>query len=108
MLQAVRKEENMAEYKPTALQTSKRYLTATDVAELLGVSRSTAYRIIKRLNSGKSRKADCGGQGICQIFLREYLPVSDEGNRIRAMKLLQIGGEIIADLQRRKDRVMVL
>ena len=80
MLQAVRKEENMAEYKPTALQTSKRYLTATD----------------------------CGGQGICQIFLREYLPVSDEGNRIRAMKLLQIGGEIIADLQRRKDRVMVL
>ena len=85
MLQAVRKEENMAEYKPTALQTSKRYLTATDVAELLGVSRS-----------------------ICQIFLREYLPVSDEGNRIRAMKLLQIGGEIIADLQRRKDRVMVL
>lgn len=41
----------MAEYKPTALQTSKRYLTATDVAELLGVSRSTAYRIIKRLNS---------------------------------------------------------
>ena len=51
MLQAVRKEENMAEYKPTALQTSKRYLTATDVAELLGVSRSTAYRIIKRLNS---------------------------------------------------------
>lgn len=37
-----------------------------------------------------------------------YLPVSDEGNRIRAMKLLQIGGEIIADLQRRKDRVMVL
>ena len=51
MLQAVRKEENMAEYKPTALQTSKRYLTATDVAELLGVSRSTAYRIIKRRNS---------------------------------------------------------
>ncbi len=70
MLQAVRKEENMAEYKPTALQTSKRYLTATDVAELLGVSRSTAYRIIKRLNSEleKSGKLTVAGKVSAKYF----------------------------------------
>lgn len=50
MLQAVRKEGIMAEHKPTAIPANKRFLTATDVAELLDVSRSTAYRIIKRLN----------------------------------------------------------
>lgn len=70
MLQAVRKEENMAEYKPTALQTSKRYLTATDVAELLGVSRSTAYRIIKRLNSEleKAGKLTVAGRVSAKYF----------------------------------------
>lgn len=40
----------MAEHKPTVIPANKRFLTATDVAELLDVSRSTAYRIIKRLN----------------------------------------------------------
>ena len=67
---AVRKEENMAEYKPTALQTSKRYLTATDVAELLGVSRSTAYRIIKRLNSEleKAGKLTVAGKVSAKYF----------------------------------------
>ena len=65
MLQAVRKEENMAEYKPTALQTSKRYLTATDVAELLGVSRS-----IKRLNSEleKAGKLTVAGKVSAKYF----------------------------------------
>ena len=64
MLQAVRKEENMAEYKPTALQTSKRYLTAT------GVSRSTAYRIIKRLNSEleKAGKLTVAGKVSAKYF----------------------------------------
>ena len=50
MLQAVRKEENMAEYKPTALQTSKRYLTATDVAELLGVAYGTGNGLVLPVN----------------------------------------------------------
>ena len=61
MLQAVRKEENMAEYKPTALQTSKR---------LLGVSRSTAYRIIKRLNSEleKAGKLTVAGKVSAKYF----------------------------------------
>lgn len=40
----------MAERKPTDIPANKRFLTATDVAELLDVSRSTAYRIIKQLN----------------------------------------------------------
>ena len=57
-------------YKPTALQTSKRYLTATDVAELLGVSRSTAYRIIKRLNSEleKAGKLTVAGKVSAKYF----------------------------------------
>ncbi len=40
----------MSENKTTATPTQKRFLTATEVAEIMGVSRTTAYRIIKRLN----------------------------------------------------------
>lgn len=35
---------------PTNHQQDKRFLTATDVAEILHISRSSAYRIIQRLN----------------------------------------------------------
>ncbi len=35
---------------PTNQQQGKKFLTATDVAEILHISRSSAYRIIKRLN----------------------------------------------------------
>lgn len=31
--------------------TTKKFMNANDVCELLGVSRATAYRIIKRLNT---------------------------------------------------------
>lgn len=35
---------------PTNHQQDKRFLTAADVAEILYISRSSAYRIIQRLN----------------------------------------------------------
>ena len=43
----------MVERKQAAALSSdrKKFLTATEVAEILDVSRSTAYRIIRRLNA---------------------------------------------------------
>ena len=41
----------MTEHKPTVAPSGKRYLTATEVAELLDVSITTAYRIIRKLNA---------------------------------------------------------
>ena len=69
MLLAVRKEGIMAEHK-TAIPTNKRFLTATDVAELLDVSRSTAYRIIKRLNDelNKAGKLTVAGKVSAKYF----------------------------------------
>ena len=69
MLLAVRKEGIMAEHK-TAIPANKRFLTATDVAELLDVSRSTAYRIIKRLNDelNKAGKLTVAGQVSAKYF----------------------------------------
>ena len=69
MLLAVRKEGIMAEHK-TAIPASKRFLTATDVAELLDVSRSTAYRIIKRLNDelNKAGKITMAGKISAKYF----------------------------------------
>ena len=40
----------MFENKSTDIPVTKKLLGATDVCEILGVSRSTAYRIIKQLN----------------------------------------------------------
>ncbi|MDE6957773.1 MAG: helix-turn-helix domain-containing protein [Lachnospiraceae bacterium] len=59
----------MAEQK-TAIPTNKRFLTATDVAELLDVSRSTAYRIIKRLNDelNKAGKLTVAGKISAKYF----------------------------------------
>ena len=69
MLLAVRKEGIMAEHK-TAIPANKRFLTATDVAELLDVSRSTAYRIIKRLNDelNKAGKLTVAGKASAKYF----------------------------------------
>lgn len=69
MLQAVGKEGIMADYK-TAIPANKRFLTATDVAELLDVSRSTAYRIIKRLNDelNKAGKLTVAGKVSAKYF----------------------------------------
>ena len=69
MLLAVRKEGIMAEHK-TAISANKRFLTATDVAELLDVSRSTAYRIIKRLNDelNKAGKLTVAGKVSAKYF----------------------------------------
>lgn len=69
MLLAVRKEGIMAEHK-TAIPANKRFLTATDVAELLDVSRSTAYRIIKRLNDelNKAGKLTVAGKVSAKYF----------------------------------------
>lgn len=53
-----------------SITDEQRYLTATDVAELLGVSRSTAYRIIKRLNSEleKAGKLTVAGKVSAKYF----------------------------------------
>ena len=69
MLLAVRKEGIMAEHK-TAIPANKRFLTATDVAELLDVSRSTAYRIIKRINDelNKAGKITMAGKRSAKYF----------------------------------------
>ena len=40
----------MADNKSMEYSPARKFLTAADVAEILNVSRSTAYRIIRRLN----------------------------------------------------------
>ena len=50
LLLAVGKEGDMSENKSATIPTNKRFLTATEVAEILDVSISTAYRIVKKLN----------------------------------------------------------
>lgn len=60
----------MTGFDPTVSKTGKKYLTAMDVAELLGVSRSTAYRIIKRLNDEleKNGKLTVAGKVSARYF----------------------------------------
>ena len=60
----------MTGFDPTVSETGKKYLTAMDVAELLGVSRSTAYRIIKRLNDEleKNGKLTVAGKVSARYF----------------------------------------
>ena len=45
----------MTEKTKNTYSSEKKFLTAKDVSELLGVSLSTAYRIIKRLNDDLTR-----------------------------------------------------
>ena len=62
----------MAEYKQMAACSPerKKFLTATEVAEILDVSRSTAYRIIHRLNAEleKAGKITVAGKGSARYF----------------------------------------
>jgi len=54
-----------------AVQASgKKFLTATDVAEILSVSRSTAYRIIRKLNNelNNSGKITVAGKVSAKYF----------------------------------------
>ena len=48
----------------------RKFLTATDVAEILHVSRSTTYRIIKRLNNelNKAGKTTVAGKVSARYF----------------------------------------
>lgn len=41
--------------KPTNLFDDKKFLSANDVADILNISRSTAYRIIRKLNEDLKR-----------------------------------------------------
>lgn len=56
--------------KPTYPSHDKKFLVANDVAVILNVSRSTAYRIIRRLNEDlkKSGKITIAGKVSAKYF----------------------------------------
>lgn len=62
----------MVERKQAAALSSdrKKFLTSTEVAEILDVSRSTAYRIIRRLNAelDKAGKITVAGKVSARYF----------------------------------------
>ena len=60
----------MAEQKKNSFQQEKKFLTAADVSEILGISTSTAYRIIRRLNDDlkKSGKITIAGKISAKYF----------------------------------------
>jgi len=64
------KEDRMADNKPVSSFPQKKFLTATDVAEILNVSRSTAYRIIRKLNDelNKAGKITVAGKISARYF----------------------------------------
>ena len=63
------KEDEMADGR-MAVSPVRKFLTATEVAEILNVSRSTAYRIIKRLNDelNKAGKITVAGKVSARYF----------------------------------------
>ena len=69
---AAGKEVKMADCNQTAAfsPARKKFLTATEVAEILNVSRSTAYRIIHRLNAEleKAGKITVAGKESARYF----------------------------------------
>lgn len=69
---AAGKEVRMAEYKQMAAcaPKQKKFLTATEVSEILDVSRSTAYRIIHKLNAEleKAGKITVAGKVSARYF----------------------------------------
>ena len=69
---AAGKEVKMADCNQTAAfsPARKKFLTATEVAEILDVSRSTAYRIIHRLNAEleKASKITVAGKVSAKYF----------------------------------------
>lgn len=67
----VGKEVEMADYMKLVHDSPERkFLTASDVAEILNVSRSTAYRIIRRLNDelNKAGKITVAGKVSAKYF----------------------------------------
>ena len=52
------------------MSTEKNYVTATELAEILGVSIGQAYKIIRRLNSALDKKVFITVSGKCP---RRYL-----------------------------------
>ncbi|WP_195277415.1 helix-turn-helix domain-containing protein [Anaerotruncus rubiinfantis] len=56
--------------KPTYPPQDKKFLSASDVADILNISRSTAYRIIRRLNADlqKSGKITISGKISAKYF----------------------------------------
>lgn len=55
---------------PTYPSQDKKFLSANEVADILGISRSTAYRIIRRLNEDlkKSGKITISGKISSKYF----------------------------------------
>ena len=65
------KEVKMADYMKSVHNSPERkFLTASDVAEILNVSRSTAYRIIRWLNDelNKAGKITVAGKVSAKYF----------------------------------------
>jgi Mn-dependent DtxR family transcriptional regulator len=64
------KEVRMADHKSVEYSPARKFLTAADVAEILNVSRSTAYRIIRRLNDelNKAGKITVAGKISARYF----------------------------------------
>ena len=64
------KEVRMADHKSVEYSPKRKFLTAADVAEILNVSRSTAYRIIRRLNDelNKAGKITVAGKISARYF----------------------------------------
>lgn len=60
----------MADYKSADRYSGKKFLTASDVAEILNVSRSTAYRIIRKMNDelNKAGKITVAGKISARYF----------------------------------------
>lgn len=60
----------MADHKSVEYSPAPKFLTAADVAEILNVSRSTAYRIIRRLNDelNKAGKITVAGKISARYF----------------------------------------
>ena len=60
----------MADNKSVSGFPQKKFLTATDVAEILNVSKSTAYRIIRKLNDelDKAGKITVAGKVSARYF----------------------------------------
>ena len=64
-------EVKMADYMKSVHNSPElKFLTASDVAEILNVSRSTAYRIIRRLNDelNKAGKITVAGKVSAKYF----------------------------------------
>ena len=72
-MSAAGKEVGMADCKQTAvcMPERKRFLTATEVAEILGISRSAALSHHPQVECGvgNGRKNYSGGQSVRQILL---------------------------------------